>query len=99
MTTSEPSIRSLHRVLVYTDAMGLGGAEISLGHLIAQVANDLSLTVVGVSPSVVSAIASHRPGTTGIVLPATGLSTIVAHLTTFHYLQPDKPRSSQAQNR
>ena len=89
MTPPEQSTHSPHRVAVYTDAMGMGGAEISLGHLVAQVSTDMELTVLGVSQSVVTAIASHRPGAMSIVLPAMGSPAIVAHLTTLHQLQPD----------
>ncbi|HEY9655614.1 MAG TPA: hypothetical protein V6C50_08990, partial [Crinalium sp.] len=77
------------RVVVYTDAMGIGGAEISLGHLIAHVSSDIAITVVGVSQFVVDAIAPQRPHTQGLVLPATGIQSLLAHLVTFHRLQPD----------
>ena len=89
MTLTEQRTPSPLRVVVYTDAMGIGGAEISLGHLVAQVSPDSVLTVIGVSSSVVNTIAAHRPGAVGIVLPAVGLPAIVAHLTAFHRLQPE----------
>ena len=89
MTTPELNDRVPQRVVVYTDAMGMGGAEISLGHLIAHVSQDISLTVLGVSSAIVDAIAAYRPSTVGISLPATGLAAIVAHVNIFHRLQPE----------
>ncbi len=77
------------QVVVYTDALGIGGAELSLGHLIANVSSDIELTVVGVSQLVVDAIAAQRPHAMQIVLPATGMRSMLAHMTTFHHLQPD----------
>ena len=88
MTPPEQITPSPFQVVVYTDAMGIGGAEISLGHLIAAVSTDIILTVVGVSAAVVDAIAAHRPSAVKIVLPSTGLPAIAAHLTTLHRLQP-----------
>jgi glycosyltransferase involved in cell wall biosynthesis len=89
MTLSKQRTLSPLRVVVYTDAMGIGGAEISLSHLVTQVSPDMRPTVIGVSAPVVDAIAAHRPSAARIVLPAVGLPAIAAHLTTFHRLQPD----------
>ncbi len=61
------------RIVVYTDAAGLGGAEISLGHLIATAAPDWDITVVGVAASVVKTIAAFRPQSASIVLPPRSL--------------------------
>lgn len=47
--------------LVYTDSAGVGGAEISLGNLIATVPDEIQITVAGVHASVVEAIAHYRP--------------------------------------
>lgn len=76
------------RVVVYTDSLGMGGAEFSLGHLVAAVSRDIAITVMGVSAVVVDAIASQRPGAEKIVLP-TGLPSLAAHLATLHRLRPD----------
>ncbi|MBD2034637.1 glycosyltransferase [Leptolyngbya sp. FACHB-321] len=89
MTPPAHCASSALRIVVYTDAMGIGGAEISLGHLVAHVLSDIAITVVGVSQRVVDAIAVQRPQTQGLVLPATGIQSLLAHLTTFHQLQPD----------
>ncbi|MBC7969708.1 MAG: glycosyltransferase [Verrucomicrobia bacterium] len=88
--TSDPLCESRPlQVVVYTDALGIGGAEISLGHLIANVSSDIELTVVGVSQLVVDAIAVQRPHAQQIVLPVMGMRSMLAHMTTFHRLQPD----------
>jgi glycosyltransferase involved in cell wall biosynthesis len=76
-------------ILVYTDASGLGGAEISLGHLVATVSDDIQITVAGVSPVIVKAIASQRPETTKAILSDKRPLAFLNHLQTFSRLQPD----------
>lgn len=76
-------------VLAYTDSAGIGGAEISLGHLVATASPDIHFTVIGVHPVVVGAIAQRRPDVAHHVLPAQGISALRSHMKTFHYLQPD----------
>jgi glycosyltransferase involved in cell wall biosynthesis len=73
------------RVVIYTDSTGIGGAEISLAHLIATALSQIDLTVVGVSESVVSTIAKGRPDSNQIVLP----ENLFSHFNTFRTLQPD----------
>jgi glycosyltransferase involved in cell wall biosynthesis len=68
------------KVVVYTDSEGVGGAEISLGHLVATTSTDV--TVIGVSETVVNFIAKDRPK---LILPKNFLS----HWSTFNRLQPD----------
>ncbi|MBD0266708.1 MAG: glycosyltransferase [Cyanobacteria bacterium Co-bin8] len=77
------------RVVVYTDAAGVGGAEISLSHLVKAVAAETELIVVGVSQAVVEAVAAGRPQTATVVLPGAGLPSLLAHFSTFHRLRPD----------
>lgn len=77
------------RVIAYTDSAGIGGAEISLGHLVATISPDIDLTVVGASQLVVDAIAKQRPQARRIVLPAKGPQSAIAHLLTFHRFHPD----------
>lgn len=77
------------RVIAYTDAAGIGGAEISLGHLVATASPDIEITVMGCSSLVVTAIAARRPAAAQIVLPASGVQSVTAHLATLHRLQPD----------
>jgi len=76
-------------VVVYTDSAGVGGAEISLGHLIATASRAIEITVVGVNPTVVDAIARGRPQAQRIVLPGSGLSAFWTHRRTFQRLRPD----------
>lgn len=76
-------------VLAYTDSAGIGGAEISLGHLVATASPDIHFTVVGMHSAVVDAIAQRRTKTPQYVLPAQGLPALRSHLKTFHSLQPD----------
>lgn len=80
--------RPLH-VAVYTDSMGVGGAEISLGHLVAMASEDITITVVGVSQTVVDAIAARRLAAARIVLPDKGASSVIAHLVTLQRLRPE----------
>lgn len=82
------SDRPLH-VVAYTDSAGIGGAEISLGHLVATVSHEIELTVVGVSHLVVNAIADRRPQANRIVLPNQGTRSFITHFKTFRQLQPD----------
>ncbi len=84
-------------VVVYTDSEGMGGAEFSLGHLVAAVSPDIAVTVLGVAEAVVGAIARQRPGAEAVVLPPTGVRwpkagqrpSLAAHLATLHRLRPD----------
>ncbi len=77
------------RIIVYTDAAGLGGAEISLAHLVAATQQDIQITVVGVVDSIVQTVAGQRPRTQTIVLPSQGIRAWIAHWLTFQQLQPD----------
>lgn len=76
-------------VLVYTDSAGMGGAEISLGHLVATASPQIHITVAGVATEVVNAIADRRPKADRLLLPAAGVQALPAHLWAFHRLQPE----------
>lgn len=76
-------------VVAYTDAAGIGGAEISLGHLVAAASKQVNITVVGVNQTVVATIATQRPQTPHFVLPAKGLLSLIRHFWLFWHLQPD----------
>jgi glycosyltransferase involved in cell wall biosynthesis len=65
-------------ILVYTDAAGVGGAEISLGNLIATVPDEVKITIAGIHPSVISAIANYRPNSNPLIL-----SNFATHLFAF----------------
>ena len=77
------------RLVAYTDAAGVGGAEISLGHLVSAVSDDIEVTIVGVDQAVVETIAANRPQSTSIVLPSKGIGAFMAHRQTFQRLRPD----------
>ncbi|GAB4372221.1 MAG: hypothetical protein Kow00121_14380 [Elainellaceae cyanobacterium] len=76
-------------VVVYTDSAGVGGAEISLGHLVTTTSADTKITIVGVNSAVLEAIAKGRPQARQILLPATGINAVWKHIQTFHQLNPD----------
>lgn len=84
----QPGVGSLS-VVFYTDSAGIGGAEISLSHLIAAVSDNIDVTVLGTSQLVVNAIASQRSKVARQVLPATGPRSAIAHLVVLHRLHPD----------
>lgn len=84
-----PAASTPLRVVVYTDAAGLGGAEISLGHLVAQASPETHLTLVGVSPAILAAIGDRRPTMPRMLLPESGPTALIAHWRTFRHLRPD----------
>lgn len=86
---TRPGIARPLRVVAYTDAPGIGGAEISLGHLVATVSDNIDVTVVGTSQLVVDAIAARRSRASHVVLPAKGPQALIAHLATLLKLRPD----------
>lgn len=89
MKTPRPGIDRPLRVVAYTDAAGIGGAEISLSHLVTNVAGDVDVTVVGISGFVVDVIAAGRQGVSRVVLPAAGFGAATAHLQALLRLRPD----------
>ncbi|GAP94732.1 glycosyltransferase [Leptolyngbya sp. NIES-2104] len=74
--TSETSAK----IIVYTDSEGIGGAEISLGHLVAT--TSMNATVIGVSETVIDFIAKDRPK---FILQ----KNFFSHWQTFNRLQPN----------
>jgi glycosyltransferase involved in cell wall biosynthesis len=89
MSTAQPGTNRPLHVVAYTDAAGIGGAEISLGHLVASASDQIQISVVGVSQTVVEAIANRRPQSDRFVLPPHGIKSFLAHLHTLSQLQPD----------
>jgi glycosyltransferase involved in cell wall biosynthesis len=77
------------RVVTYTDSAGVGGAEISLGHLVTNLSDNIDVTVVGTCKSVVDAVAAKKLQAKRVVLPATGIKSLMAHLQVLHSLCPD----------
>jgi len=80
--------RRLHIVL-YTDAQGIGGAEISLGNLIEALSPNFKLTLIGSSQKVITAIAAKRVGIAHCILPSSNLPSFRKLLRTFYRLNPD----------
>jgi glycosyltransferase involved in cell wall biosynthesis len=70
-------------VIVCTDSRGVGGAEISLAHLVAAVRDDVRVTVLGVDEAVVARVAAGRPGVHAVVAPPS------RHPATLARLRPD----------
>lgn len=76
-------------MIVYTDSTNLGGAEISLGHLVATANPAITVAVMGVDAAIVMQLVANRPGAPARVLPATGVFAIPAHLSAFRAFRPD----------
>jgi glycosyltransferase involved in cell wall biosynthesis len=80
------------RLVAYTDAEQIGGAEISLGHLLAGLDPRLEVAVLGVDQRVVSFVAGRRPETKGhCVRPVRwkyDLRGILVHVQALRRLRP-----------
>jgi glycosyltransferase involved in cell wall biosynthesis len=78
---------------VYTDSAVRGGAEESLGTLIAGLGPHVEVTVVGVDRGVVEWLAARRRGSASVVLPPVrnklGVGAILAHVRAVRRLRPD----------
>jgi glycosyltransferase involved in cell wall biosynthesis len=57
-------------VAVYSDSTEIGGAELSLRNLVANVSSGVEITVLGIEGTVVERIASAQPGAKAVVLHA-----------------------------
>ncbi len=81
------------RVAVYTDAPGVGGGEIALGHLLAHVPADIDLLVLGTSAPVVDHVVARRPGTPSRLLPSSPrigeVGVAAAHARALRLFRPD----------
>ncbi|MFN2556626.1 MAG: glycosyltransferase [Nitriliruptorales bacterium] len=81
------------RVAVYTDAPGVGGGEIALGHLVAHVPRDIDLLVLGTSAPVVAHVAERRPDTPSMLLPSSprvgDMRIAAAHAQVLRAFRPD----------
>jgi glycosyltransferase involved in cell wall biosynthesis len=80
------------RVLAYTDASELGGAEISLRHLLAHLDPQIEVGLLGVNETVVAAIAAGRPDIHAQVVPPVrhkhSLRPIGAHVRAVRSFRP-----------
>jgi glycosyltransferase involved in cell wall biosynthesis len=81
------------RLVVYTEARWLGGAEFVLGHLLAELDDGFEAAIVAVDEQVAHALASRRPETPQyLVAPVRNkvdLRGIAAHVRTIRALRPD----------
>jgi glycosyltransferase involved in cell wall biosynthesis len=80
-------------VAVYSDSTLVGGAETSLGHLVAELDGALELVVLGVDREVVDRLASRRPSARAHVLPPVrtklDLAPFAAHVQALRRIRPD----------
>lgn len=67
-------------VVTCTDSRGIGGAEISLAHLVAEVDPAIRVDVLGVDAAVVGRVVAGRPGVRAIVAPAARHPALLARL-------------------
>jgi glycosyltransferase involved in cell wall biosynthesis len=85
--------RSTPRIAVYSDSALFGGAETSLGHLVAELDPGLDVSVLGVDRDVVERLAGRRPGAAAHVLPPVAtkrdLGAFAAHVRALRRLRPD----------
>jgi glycosyltransferase involved in cell wall biosynthesis len=87
-----PSDRPL-RLLAYTDNCELGGADLSLSHLLAFLGAEVQVGVLGVSRAIVERVALGRPGAAKVVVPAPSSGhdwgSLVAHVRAIRSFRPD----------
>jgi glycosyltransferase involved in cell wall biosynthesis len=85
--------RSRLRLMTYTDATTIGGAELALATLVRSFDPDVEVTVAGVDAAVVEWIAAQRPGAqTTLLRPVRGkfdVLRISAHVRRMRALRPD----------
>lgn len=87
------SIRSGFHLLIYSDAEVRGGAEVTLGHVLASMPDEVSVSILGVSAEVVEWLAERRPGvTTEVIAPIASrrdIAGMVAHRRAFARIGAD----------
>jgi glycosyltransferase involved in cell wall biosynthesis len=75
------------------DSVDIGGAEIALGHLLAELDPSIEVSVLGVDRGVAETIASRRPGSSVSIVPSvrnkTDIGPIAAHVRAIRALRPD----------
>ena len=67
-------------IVACTDSRGIGGAEISLAHLVATVDPAIRIDVLGVDEAVVARVVAGRPGARAVVAPASRHPALLARL-------------------
>jgi glycosyltransferase involved in cell wall biosynthesis len=88
------------RLVTYTDTQELGGADLSLMHLLGSLEPDIDATVVGVTQPIVERIAAARPGTRTLVVPRPHTDhdwrNLATHVSALRALRPDVLHASLA---
>lgn len=80
------------RLTVFTDAHEVGGAEISLGNLLAALDPGIDVRVMGTHPEVIDRVAAARSNTATIRTPdVRGLRDVAAILATRRAIAADRP--------
>ncbi len=86
------------KLVAYTDNIELGGADLSMAHVLERLDPAIDVTVLGVSPTIVERIASVRPSASTRIVrrPSSGhdLRSLVAHVTAVRELAPDVVHAS-----
>jgi glycosyltransferase involved in cell wall biosynthesis len=81
------------RLVTYTDTQELGGADLSLMHLLGSLESEIDATVVGVTEAIVERIAAARPGTGTLVIPRPrndhDWRNLATHVSALRTLRPD----------
>jgi glycosyltransferase involved in cell wall biosynthesis len=87
-----PSGRPL-RLLAYTDNSELGGADLSLSHLLAFLGLEIQVGVLGVSGAIVERVALGRPDAETVVVPTPrsghDFGSLAAHVRAIRSFRPD----------
>jgi glycosyltransferase involved in cell wall biosynthesis len=90
--TSVPNGRPL-RLLAYTDNSELGGADLSLSHLLTFLDAEIEVGVLGVRRGIVERVARGRPESATVVVPAPrsghDWGSLVAHVRAIRSFCPD----------
>ncbi len=81
------------RLIAYTDNVELGGADISMAHVLARLDPATEVTVVGVAAPIVERVASARPGAATRLVPRPRSDrdwrSLRAHLDALRAVAPD----------
>jgi glycosyltransferase involved in cell wall biosynthesis len=84
MTAHLPPPQPTRRLCVYCDATEIGGAEVSLSHLIAGLGPETEVRILGTDPHVLEFLAGARPGAETTLLPTITARSDLAALRAHH---------------
>ena len=81
------------KLVAYTDNVELGGADLSMAHVLERLDPGIDVTVLGVAPAIVERVAAARPTASTRVVrrPSSGhdLRSLAAHVAAIRDLEPD----------